>query len=277
MCEIYKTVNNMLNYKIAICQIKPLRDKKQSINLAQSYIFKAAEEGAKLVILPEIFYHPYEFKAIPELEETNKETVKILSKVAKDANVYLCTGSTVEKDNTGRFNKSHLISPNGEILLDYSKSHLFDVNFNDLKVQESSVFDKGNKFEIVATDIGKIGILICYDIRFPETARKLMLKGADLILVPAAFNHISGPAHWHALFRARAIENQVYMIAASPARDNTAKYLAYGHSLCVDPWGKVTNEAGEDETLIYPEIDRNYISEVRKKLPSQDHRRPEIY
>ncbi len=120
-----------------------------------------------------------------------------------------------------------------------------DSFYNESKINRGDL--KGNKFEIVETDIGKIGILICYDIRFPETARKLMLKGADLILVPAAFNHISGPAHWHPLFRARAIENQVYMIAASPARDNTAQYLAYGHSLCVDPWGKITNEAGEDE------------------------------
>jgi omega-amidase len=183
----------------------------------------------------------------------------------------------VEREGDKRFNKSFLISPKGEILLEYSKCHLFDVSFKNLRTRESKIFEYGKEIKIAETELGKIGILICYDIRFPEMARKLSLLGAEIILVPAAFNTVTGPLHWEIMFRARAIENQVFLAAASPARDPDSSYQAYGHSMIIDPMGKILSEANIEEKIIYGDFTNEVITETRNKLPLLKHRRPEIY
>ncbi len=267
----------MKNFKIAVCQNKPVRDKDSSISHAVKMVGEAAGNGAELVVLPEIFYHPYELGKIPELEEDDHDTLSHLIECTRKNNIHLCTGSTVEKVDGKRYNKSFLIGPDGKILLDYCKCHLYDVNFKGLRTSESATFSYGDHVGVADTELGKIGIIICYDIRFPEMARKLALLGAEIILVPAAFNTISGPAHWDIMFRARAIENQVYLAAASPARDNQAKYKAYGHSMVIDPWGNVLNEAGTAEELIYADCSEEVLENIRGKLPLLKHRRPELY
>ena len=146
-----------------------------------------------------------------------------------------------------------------------------------LKLMESSVFVPGRELSCAATPLGKIGILICYDIRFPEMARKLALMGAEVLLVPAAFNTVTGPAHWHVMFRARAIENQVFIAAASPALTPDAQYRAYGHSMIVNPWGEVLAEAGTGKSIIYAEIDPQVLKDTRERLPLLKHRRKDIY
>ena len=163
------------------------------------------------------------------------------------------------------------------MIYNYCKSHLFDVELPHLKIQESQLFYPGNKFSVISTELGKIGILICYDIRFPEAARKITLSGAEIILVPAAFNNITGPAHWHVMFRARAIENQVYIAVASPARNNSSKYKAYGHSMIVNPWGKIISEAGNNEKIIYSIVKPEIIERTRAEMPLLKHRRKELY
>ena len=183
----------------------------------------------------------------------------------------------IQKENGKRFNKAYLISPEGKILLEYSKCHLFDVSFKNLRTRESNVFSYGNEIAITDTELGKIGMLICYDIRFPEMARKLALKGAEIILVPAAFNTVTGPLHWEIVFRARAIENQVYIAAASPARDSESSYQAYGHSMIIDPMGKILSEADIEETIIYGEFSPEILEETRNRIPLLKHRRPELY
>ena len=240
-------------------------------------IARAAKNKAGLVMLPEIFFYPYEINELKKIAEENNETIVKLQETAKENKIYLCTGSIAVKIKNRIYNKSYLIDPEGKIIYDYSKSHLFDVDLPHLNVQESSVFYPGNKLSLVTTGLGNIGILICYDIRFPEAARKLTLSGAELILVPAAFNNITGPAHWHAMFRARAIENQVYIAAASPARNNNSKYKAYGHSMIVNPWGKIISEAREKEKIIYADIRPDVLKEVREELPLLKHRRKELY
>ncbi|HJO92070.1 MAG TPA: carbon-nitrogen hydrolase family protein [Victivallales bacterium] len=267
----------MKNIKIAICQNKPSRDKNESVEKIKLMIEEASDNGAELVVLPEIFYHPYELRAIPKLEESNCETLNILAGIAAGNKIHLCTGSLVEKVGNKRFNRSYLISPKGEILLEYSKSHLYDVNFEKLRTRESKVFDFGENLNIADTALGKIGIIICYDIRFPEMARHLALNGAEIIIVPAAFNTISGEAHWNIMFRCRAIESQVYLLAASPARDMDSSYQAYGHSMVIDPWGRVISEAGIDEQIIYSFLDSKVLSDTRNRLPLLKHRRPELY
>jgi predicted amidohydrolase len=240
-------------------------------------ISEAADKGAQLVMLPEIFYHPYELKKISKLEEKNRETVNKLRKVSKQNKVYLCTGSTVENEAGKRVNKSFLIDPHGKIILEYSKMHLFDVNFKGLRSRESLVFNPGNSINVADTKLGKIGIIICYDIRFPELTRSLALRGAEIILVPATFNIISGEAHWDIFSRCRAVENQVFLAAACPARDTKSQYVAYGHSRIIDPWGTVIAEAGTKEEIIFADITNERLDEVRKRLPLLQHLRKDIY
>ncbi len=164
-----------------------------------------------------------------------------------------------------------------QILDVHRKMHLFDVDIPDIEFKESETITAGNRVTVVDTDLIKIGVAICYDIRFPELFRLMALKNADIMVVPGAFNMTTGPAHWKTTVRARAIDNQIYVAAASPARNNDLSYVAYGHSLIVDPWGKVIGEAGYGEEIIYATIDISYIKDVREELPLLKNRRTDIY
>lgn len=267
----------MRDFKLAICQNKPYKDKKKSVERVLEMIDEASDKGAALVMLPEMFYYPYILRELVNQEESSKETIGLLQHSAKKNSVYLCTGSTVENISGRRYNKSTLLAPDGRILLEYSKCHLYDVSFRELEVKESEYFSAGSSLDVAETDLGKIGIMICYDIRFPEMARALAMKGAELILVPAAFNTISGNAHWHLFFRTRAAEEQLYIAAACPARDENCRYKAYGHSMVVDPWGDVLSEAGEGEDIIYADITEERIVDIRMRLPLLKHMKKEFY
>lgn len=240
-------------------------------------IKKASDKNAQLVVLPEIFYYPYEIKKLKSIAEDNKVLLNKFIKTAENLSLFICTGSMAVKENDKIYNRSYLIDPQGKVILIYDKCHLFDVELPHLTALESEVFSKGYEVNIAETDLGKIGILICYDIRFPEIARKLTLMGAEIILVPAAFNNITGPAHWETLFRARAIENQIFIAAASPARNSKSSYKAFGHSMIIDPWGKIISEAKTGEKIIFADLDPDVIIEKRKILPLLKHRREEIY
>ncbi len=240
-------------------------------------INKAAENNAKMVILPEIFFYPYEINKLKKIADKNNETLNKLKTKAQEKNIYLCTGSIAEKEGTNTYNTSYLINPEGEIILKYSKCHLFDVNLPKLQVKESDTFQKGSILKTVNTELGKIGIIICYDIRFPEITRKLALDGIDILLVPAAFNTVTGPAHWHITFRTRAVENQIFIAAASPARNKKSAYSTYGHSMFIDPWGRILKQAGTGRSIIYCIIDPEVQYKTRARLPLLKHRRTDLY
>jgi len=262
---------------MAICQNKPVYDKNKNIDNAFKMIKKASDNKAGLVVLPEIFYYPYEIKKLKAIADDNTALLKKFCGTAKDLSIFICTGSMAVKDKDKIFNRAYLINPEGKIVLVHDKCHLFNVDLPHLTVLESEIFSKGSDINIVETELGKIGMLICYDIRFPEIARKLALKGAEIILVPAAFNNITGPAHWEIMFRARAVENQIYIAAASPARNSKTGYKAYGHSMIIDPWGKILSEAKTGEKIIYADLDPDILIEKRKILPLLRDRREEIY
>lgn len=267
----------MRNVKAAICQIKPGYDKEKNITHALYLIEEAAQNGAGLITLPEIFYYPYELLALRRVADKDNSTLERLQETADKLNILLCTGSLAVKRDNGIQNTSYLIDPSGKILIEYSKSHLFDVKFKDLHVKESLIFTPGSEAKVAATPIGNISINICYDIRFPELARTCTLKGAEIIIVPAAFNTVTGPPHWHVIFRARAIENQVFILAASQARVENSQYIAYGHSLVVDPWGTILVEAGEGEEIIYAELDSGTLTDTRNRMPLLKQRNPDLY
>ncbi|MDN5347972.1 MAG: omega-amidase [Clostridia bacterium] len=271
----------MAIFKAAVCQMLTGEDKKENLRRAESMVLEAARAGARLVVLPEMFNCPYRTRTFPDYAETYPDgpTLQMLARLAGENGIYLVGGSIPERAGGGRvFNTSFIFGPQGELLGRHRKLHLFDVELaNGLRIQESSTLSYGQQVTVIPTAMCLIGIAICYDIRFPELARLMVLKGARVVVVPAAFNTTTGPAHWELTFRLRAVDNQAYFIAASPARNVGQGYPIYGHSLVVDPWGEVVAAAGEGEELILADIDLERVERVRRELPLLAHRRTDVY
>ncbi|KAF1084128.1 2-oxoglutaramate amidase [Sporotomaculum syntrophicum] len=265
--------------KLAVCQINVTADKRFNINNARDVVFRAASQGAQIVLLPEMFNCPYETSLFPDYAESypDGETVQMLSRVAAELGIVLVGGSIPERDGDIVYNTCFVFGQQGGLLGRHRKMHLFDVDLPDLNVQESSTLGPGRDFTVVDAGICKIGVMICFDVRFPELARLLALAGVDMLLIPAAFNMVTGPAHWDLTMRMRAVDNQVYVAAASPARDEQAEYVTYGHSMVVDPWGTVVAQAGTGEEIIVAEVNLETIREVRERLPLLAQRRTDLY
>ncbi len=267
------------NFRIGLCQMKVLDNKRLNLDKAIDMIDQASKKGAEMVILPEMFNCPYDtkkFKAYAESSE-NSKSLKAVSNAAKNHGVYLVAGSIPELLDGKIYNSCFIFDRKGQIIDVHRKMHLFDVDIPDIEFKESDTITAGNKVTVVDIDPIKIGVAICYDMRFPELFRLMALKDADIMVVPGAFNMTTGPAHWKTTVRARAIDNQTYVAAASPARNKNLSYVAYGHSIVVDPWGKVIEEAGYGEEIIYSTIDISYLKNVREELPLLKNRRTDIY
>jgi len=267
------------NFRIGLCQMKVVDDKKLNLDKAKEMIDRAAKEGAEMIILPEMFNCPYDtnkFKAYAE-SRGNSKSLKVVSNAAKNHGVYLIAGSIPELLDGKIYNSCFIFDKKGQILDVHRKMHLFDVDIPDIEFKESETITAGNRLTVVETDPIKIGVAICYDMRFPELFRLMALKNADLMVVPGAFNMTTGPAHWKTTVRARAIDNQTYVAAVSPASNKYLSYVAYGHSIIADPWGKVIGEAGYGEEIIYATIDIRYLKNVREELPLMKNRRTDIY
>lgn len=252
-------------------------DLQVSVLHAIELIQKAAENGAKLISLPEMFYSPYVLNSFSRIQHKEEYYLSLLKDAACKNKVFLCSGSmAVQRDNQ-LYNMSHLIGPDGTIIGEYCKCHLFDANIGGKSYRESSVFSAGDNICVVKTELGTIGIMICYDIRFPEFARLYSLSGVEILLVPSVFNQKTGDAHWHTLMKTRAIENQFFVMGISQARNSDSPYQAYGHSLAADPWGDILCEAKEGEEIIYCDLDPDALLISKEKLPLIAHRRKDIY
>ncbi|NHM26216.1 carbon-nitrogen hydrolase family protein [Desulfofundulus sp. TPOSR] len=270
----------MQRYKVAVCQMIIHQEKEKNLVRAREMIARAAKQGARLVVLPEMFNCPYVARLFPQYAESYPEgpSLQMLSRAAREEGVYLVGGSLPERDGDQVYNTSFIFAPDGRLLGKHRKMHLFDVELaSGLTVKESSTLGAGNQVTVIPSELGDLGVAICYDIRFPELMRLMVLKGARVVVIPAAFNMTTGPAHWELIFRMRAIDNQAYFIGASPARDPMAPYVVYGHSLVVDPWGNVVSMAREGEEIIYAEIDLDLIERIRSELPLLRHRRTDVY
>jgi predicted amidohydrolase len=170
------------------------------------------------------------------------------------------------------FNTSLLFDPRGDIIGRYRKTHLFDVDLpGRVTIRESDTRAAGDDAVTVSTELGVIGMTVCYDLRFPELYRRLTLAGAELITIPSAFTFPTGAAHWEILVRARAIENQVYVIAPDQVGPSPSGFIDFGNSMIVDPWGTPLARAADREMLVFAEIDRDYQQKVRRELPCLDH------
>lgn len=267
----------MEKIKVALCQIQPDFDVDRSFERAREMISEAALNGAKLISLPEIFYYPYDLNKIKQISGKEDLFLSALIEKAKNLEVYLCTGSMAVKRENRLYNMSHLIGPDGTILGNYCKCHLYDVDLEGKAIRESAVFSAGDNITVVKTQIGTIGMMICYDIRFPEMARLYAEAGAEILLVPSVFNSITGKAHWHVMMKARAIENQCFLIAVSQAKNPESSYSTYGHSLVATPWGDIICEANEGEEIVYCILDPEIMENSKNRLPLLAHRRKDIY
>lgn len=207
------------------------------------------------------------------------ETSRILSEVAQACSIYLVGGSIPEKQDGKIYNTSVTFNPSGKLIAKHRKVHLFDIDIPDkIRFMESDVLSPGDKATLVdLPPYGSIGIGICYDIRFPELASIAARKGAFAMVYPGAFNTTTGPLHWHLLARARAVDNQVYVIACSPSRDMSAGYHAFGHSLIVNPSGVIIAEAGEKDEILFATLDGDVIEQFRAAVPITTQRRFDVY
>lgn len=267
-------------FKLAVCQLTVEENKAVNIDNAYKRIRDAAVNGASVIVLPEMFNCPYSNSRFHVFSESwpGGETLKMLSGAAKKYGVSIVGGSIPERETTAIYNTSYIIGPKGELLGKHRKMHLFDIDMpGRIAFKESDTLSRGDEINVIKTDLCMLGVGICYDMRFPELMRLMALQGAELVAVPAAFNMVTGPAHWETLIRARAIDNQLFMAAASPARDVTAGYVAYGNSMIVDPWGKILAKAGEEQETITAEIDIGEVYRTRDELPVLKHRRNDVY
>ncbi|KAF2668851.1 carbon-nitrogen hydrolase [Microthyrium microscopicum] len=277
--------------RLALVQLACTADKAHNLSHARAKVLEAVNEHkARIVVLPECFNSPYGTKYFGSYAETllpspptaeQSPSFHALSKLAAEAQVYLVGGSIPEKHPTSKdlYNTCLTFSPTGELIATHRKVHLFDIDIpGKIKFKESEVLSPGNDITMVdLPEYGKIGIAICYDIRFPELATIAARKGAFLLLYPGAFNMTTGPAHWELLARSRAVDNQAYVGLCSPARDMSADYHAWGHSMIVDPNAESLGHLDEKEGIVIAELSGDRIEEVRKGIPVYSQRRFDVY
>ena len=263
--------------KVSAIQLNSRPDLDHNMELAYKLVKKAANEDANLVALPENFaFMGDEKKRLEQAEEISKSVEKNLNEWAKKFELFILGGGyPVPAENSKVFNRATLINPKGETVAVYNKIHLFDVELTKKETyRESEMVQAGR--DIVVVDLPefeiKAGLSICYDVRFPELYREMAKQGAHVLFVPAAFTRPTGKAHWETLLRARAIENSAFVVAPAQTGKLGKKRKTYGHAMIIDPWGKVLSNAGEKTGMASAELDIEILKEVRKKLPSIEHR-----
>lgn len=265
--------------KIALIQMQAGFDKTETVRHACALIRQQVSVGAEIAVLPEMFCCPYAtqyFRSYGEVQ--GGEAQAALSALAAELGIYLVAGSLPELEGDRVYNTSFVYDPTGKQIARHRKMHLFDIDVKDgQKFCESEVLSAGNQVTVFSTPWGKIGLCICFDIRFSELFRLMALQGAELVIVPAAFNMTTGPAHWQLHFRARALDNQLFTVGVSPAREENGCYVAYGHSIVADPWGNVLYQAGSAETAHTLEIDYAQVQAIRQQLPILSARRNDVY
>ena len=274
-----------MKIKTAILQTHVFSEKEKNLRQLEEILASGKTEGADLVTLPEMFACPYETKNFPLYAEAEGGPAwQTLSGLARKYGIILSAGSMPEAEeepDTGVrriYNTAYVFDRDGRQIGKHRKAHLFDIDVKGGQYfRESDTLFPGGWIGCFDTEFCRIGLCICYDFRFPETARLMARDGAKVILVPAAFNMTTGPAHWELMFRQRAVESQCYVIGTAPARDPESSYISWGHSIAVDPWGTILTQMEEKEGIRVVELDLEYVDQVRQELPLLAHRRTDLY
>ena len=264
--------------KVAALQLCASDDPTANLEMTLPMVQQAAEMGAQFIATPEVTNcvsssrrHQNDVLSLQERDETLAE----LRAAANQFGVWISVGSLALKlPDEDRFtNRSFLIAPSGQIVAQYDKIHMFDVTLSETEqYRESDGYRPGDRAVIADTEFGKIGMTICYDIRFPHLFRGLAKSGASILLIPAAFARPTGRAHWEVLLRARAIETGCFVIAAAQTGEHKTSLgqprKTYGHSMIVSPWGEILADAGENQGIIYAELDLSLVESTRARVPS---------
>lgn len=257
--------------KIGVIQLQSVLDPTKNLTKIRSFLQEAKSQGAKAVFLPEVFYSISDgTKPSPYLVEGHNEHYKNIQRLATDSGLYILGGSAATLVDGKILNRSYNFGPDGTELVTYDKMNLFAVDLSkhpsNTVIDEARIYTRGNEPKILALDEFKIGLSICFDLRFPELFRTYSHLGANVLSISSAFTVPTGKAHWHTLVRARAIENQCYVIASAQWGQHNEKISTYGHSLIVDPWGEVLADAGEGEKIIFADLSLEKIEGIRARL-----------
>ncbi len=265
--------------RIGCVQTRPLATFDEAIEEARRLAGGAVAAGAELVCLPEYcggLKSEEGLFAPPTAPEARHPVLDALRGFASDAGVWMLVGSIAVDGSGGRLlNRGYVLDDRGDVRARYDKVHLFDVDLSPAqRYRESAVVAPGGQAVLVDTPWGRLGMTICYDLRFPQLYRALAQAGAEILAVPAAFTRVTGEAHWHVLNRARAIENCAVVVAPCATGPVPGGGAAYGHSLVVSPWGEVLADGGEDAGHVVATVDVESVTTARARIPSLGHDRP---
>jgi deaminated glutathione amidase len=265
--------------RVALCQMRSGEEVEENLRLAEKLVKEAADGGTDIAALPEMFtYLGSATGRIAAAEPVPGPTTERLAAIARERRIWVLGGSVIESDDDRVYATSVLLDRDGELVARYRKVHLFDVDLpGQPRFRESSTFTPGDQLVTHDTDAGRIGLSICYDLRFPELYRGLMVMGAEVLFVPAQFQHETGKDHWEVLLRARAIENQCFVVAPGQwgtFGDPEKGRRSYGNSMVVDPWGRVLVRApDEGDGVWFADLDMAELRRIRQVLPALQHRR----
>ena len=269
----------MRKYLMAVIQMDTRDNKDANLKAASGFIDEAAAKGAKFVSFPEVFNVIDDGQEAPELVPEGR-TISLMAEKAREHGIWIHCGSIAEMNPDGdrKFNTTAVLDPTGKMVAKYRKLHTFDITLPDGSVaEESAKIKPGDKMVTVETEMGHLGLSICYDIRFPEMYRWMALQGAQILFTPANFRMATGKDHWEAILRARAIENTCYVVAAGQYGKKRGVSDSFGDSVIIDPWGTIVARAPERAGIAIGEIDLDYLDKVRANLPSLKTRRGDVY
>ena len=270
--------------RTALIQLTVTDDPAANLAETLAFVRQARAAGAEFVLTPECTNGLWSNRAVQKAVlrlEADDPTLAALREAAATLGIWLLIGSLalLTGDADGRFaNRSFLIGPDGRIAAKYDKIHMFDVNLSETEVyRESAGFRPGASAVVAVTPFARVGMTVCYDLRFPQLYRRLARAGAHILTVPSAFNHLTGAAHWETLLRARAIECGAYVLAPAQtgfhAEINGKGRRTHGHSLAIAPWGEVLADAGTDPGVTYVDLDLSRVADARRRVPSLSHDR----
>ncbi len=257
--------------KIGVIQLQSVLDPQVNLATIKKFLIEAKKENAVAVFLPEVFYSISDgTKPTPHLIDGFNEHYVAIQNLAKDSGMYILGGSAATLVDGKILNRSYNFDSKGNAISIYDKMNLFSCDLSkhpsNTIVDETKVYTRGSKPQMIEVEGFKIGLSICFDLRFPELFRSYSSQGANVISISSAFTVPTGKAHWHTLVRARAIENQSYVVASAQWGKHNEKLSTFGHSLIVDPWGEILADAGEGEKIIFAEFSLDLIKSVRERL-----------
>lgn len=265
--------------RIAMIQMPVTKDKEANLKYACEKVREAAQRGAELAVLPEMFQCPYTAEYFKRFaEEEGEHSWKTMSACAAENRIGLVAGSMPEACCGKIYNTAYVFDETGKQIGKHRKMHLFDIDIKGGQYfKESDTFTPGDDVTTFAFKGITFGLCICFDFRFPELSRLMMLKGAQVTIVPAAFNMTTGPLHWETMFRQRAVDEQIFTVGVAPARDVDGVYVSYGNSIACDPMGRILVRAEEKPCMLYVDLDMAEVGNTRQQLPLVIGRRTDLY